>query len=77
MGVGVVSQACWMPPRLASRTCESEPPGCESEHSGPAAAEVASDLRAERPFYSFVLASWACGSKSLAVCDLRVDILSA
>eukprot|EP00969_Alexandrium_andersonii_P060554 2666405-Alexandrium_andersonii.AAC.1 len=43
--------ACWRPPRLASRTCESGPPGCKSEFSGPTAAGIASDLRRiERPF---------------------------
>eukprot|EP00969_Alexandrium_andersonii_P211032 9320466-Alexandrium_andersonii.AAC.1 len=42
--------AVWRPPRLASRTCGWGPPGCESEHSGPTAIEMASDLRIERPF---------------------------
>eukprot|EP00969_Alexandrium_andersonii_P119835 5298110-Alexandrium_andersonii.AAC.1 len=64
-----------MPPRLASRTCESEPSGCESEHSGPTAAEVACDLRVERPFLHSFLASRACELKSLVVCQSRFELL--
>eukprot|EP00969_Alexandrium_andersonii_P357949 15449940-Alexandrium_andersonii.AAC.1 len=42
--------AVWRPPRLASRTCGSEPAGCESEPSGQTVAGIASELRVERPF---------------------------
>eukprot|EP00969_Alexandrium_andersonii_P370913 15478365-Alexandrium_andersonii.AAC.2 len=53
VGLGCVSAApvgVKRPPQLASRTCGSEPTGCESEPSGPIATGIASDVRAERPF---------------------------